>query len=227
MRRALTGLAGALALTACSTAPPRVGEPPPHVADAQAEQQYRSVYERWTKGTELYDLLDARMFLAATEQSPEFVTARSARMAEFEAMPPPDAQAYLARELADAAQGYGFFVGVHTADSRVNDLDRPSTVWRLALASSAGEVTPVSVERVSRLNANLRGVYLFLGDFWVGYRVRFPAALPNGQPLVAPGEKEVQLKLDSAIGHARLTFPAVAMAVAPAAPSLAPDAGAP
>lgn len=224
MRRA--SLLLGLVLASCSTAPPRVGEPPPHVSDPAEEARYHDVYARWTQGTELYDLLDARMFLAGSEESPEFVSARAARFAEFEGMEQPEAQQYLARELAAASQGYDFFLGIHTSDPRINDLDRPQTIWHLALASSSGEVKPVSVERVSRLNANLRGIYLFLGDFWVGYRVRFPSVLADGKPLVSPGEKDVEVRLDSAIGHAKMTFPAYAMALAPV-PVSANDGGAP
>jgi hypothetical protein len=200
-------------LGGCSTLPPRVGEPPAQVADSQAEQAYHQVFDRWTRQTTIYDQLDNRMFLAATLQSPEFVKARVERLAAFEALPSADEQSLLQSQSADAAQGYDFFFGVHTEKRRWNDLDRNPSLWRVALHTSAGEVTPVLVERIQRPNVNLRGIYVYLGDFWVGYRVRFPAALPDGRPLVGPGETQLVLKLDSALGHAHLDFATYGLAV--------------
>jgi hypothetical protein len=222
IRRAMLALALVASLPSCSTVPPRVGEAPARVPDADKESAYHELFDRWTRHTELYDALDTRMFVAATIQSPEFVTGRAQRMAEFQDLPAADAQALTARELAAEAGSYGFFLGVHTNDRKVNDLDRSQTIWRVALQTSAGEVTPISIERVSRPDANLRAIFLYLSDFWVGYRVRFPAALPDGRPLVAPGEAALALRLDSALGHARLEFPAYAAAVAPPVLSPAP-----
>jgi hypothetical protein len=211
-----------LALAGCSTAPPRVGESPPQVTDPQAEAQYHDVFDRWTRHAEIYDLLNTRMFVAATEQSPEFVKARVDRMSQFKGLSTGEAQALTATELGDASKSYEFFIGVHTPDRKVNDLDRPSSIWHVALASQAGEVTPIDVERVSRPDANLRGIYFYLADFWVGYVVRFPAVLADGRPLVAPGDANVSLRIDSALGHARMEFPAQALAIAsvPVPPSV-------
>jgi len=203
----------ALLLGGCSTLPPRVGEPPAQVSNAQDEQAYHEVLDRWTRHTTIYDQLDNRMFLAATLQTPEFVKARVDRVAAFKGLPTADAQALLAHESAEASNGYTFFFGVQTEKRRWNDLDSDHSLWRVALHTGAGEVTPVQIDRIDRPDVNLRGLYFYLGDFWVGYRVRFPSALPDGRPLVSPGETQLVVKVDSALGHAHLEFPAYAVAI--------------
>jgi hypothetical protein len=205
----------ALALAGCSTAPPRVGEAPPHVADAAAESSYHQVFERWTRHDEVYDVLDTRMFVAATLESADFRRAKVERLALFQGLPNSARDAELSRELAQAEKGYAFFMGVHTPDSRINDFDRPWSIWRVALHTSAGEVTPTEIVRLGRPDANTRGIYLYLGDFWIGYRVQFPATLPDGRPVLAAEDRELALRLSSAVGKAEMLFPAAPVSIAP------------
>lgn len=221
MRRALCTVA--LALCCCSSAPPRVGEPPPRVADAAAEASYHQTFDRWTRHAEVYDVLDTRMFVAATLESPDFRRAKVERIATFQNMPNAARDAELSRELAAAEKSYEFFLGVHTPDPKINDFDRPWSIWRVALHTESGEVTPTEIVRVGRPDANARGLYLYLGDFWIGYRVRFPVVLPDGRPTVGAGEREVALRLSSAVGKAELLFPAAPVMQLPAsAPTPAP-----
>ena len=215
MRRAVILLG--LALVGCSTAPPRVGEPPPRVADAAAEASYHQVFERWTRHAEVYDVLDTRMFVAATLESADFRRAKVERLALFQGLPTSARDAELARELALAEKGYEFFLGVHTPDPKINDFDRGSSIWRVALHTSAGEVTPTEIVRLGRPDANTRGLYLYLGDFWIGYRIRFPATLPDGRPVLTAEEREASLRLSSAVGKAELLFVAAPIAIAPGA----------
>ena len=217
MRRGLLSLV--VLLAACSSVPPRVGEEPPHVPDNQKELAYHDTFDRWTRHAEMYDGFDTRMFMAATFESPEFVQARSQRMAEFLGLPAAEAQAQVARDLADASKGLEFFMGVSTSVRKVNDFGTVNSIWRVSLETSAGEVTPTLIDRISKPDDNLRGLYFYLGDFWVGYRMVFPTTLPNGQPVIPPGEKTVTFKLDSALGHAKLEF--AAPGAAPTTPATA------
>ncbi|MBS2030948.1 MAG: hypothetical protein JST54_23800 [Deltaproteobacteria bacterium] len=206
MRRVLLAMVALVA--ACSSVPPRVGEAPPHAPDNQKELQYHEVFDRYTRHAEIYDGFDTRMFMAATFETPEFVQVRSERMSSFLGLPAAEAQAVMARDLADASKGIDFFMGVSTAVRKVNDFGTANSIWRISLSTSTGEVTPILIDRISKPDDNLRGIYFYLGDFWVGYRMVFPSTLPNGQPVIPPGEKTVTFKLDSALGHAKLEFPA-------------------
>ena len=91
MRRAfLSVLSISLTLaTACGT-PPRI-DPVPQVrnGDAALQTQYEAALERWTRRAELYDRLDARLFIAGTLLSPTFRDALSARDSSLGIPPSP------------------------------------------------------------------------------------------------------------------------------------------
>ena len=50
----------------------------------------------------------------------------------------------MARERGEASSGaYEFFLGVHVNETRFDDFDRQELIWRMALVTEAGEVTPL------------------------------------------------------------------------------------
>jgi hypothetical protein len=185
-----------------------VGERPPHVADDEAEENYHRVLERWTRRAEIYDRLDLKLFIAATEESVDFRTAKAERLASFQGIPKDGVKALIDRELGASQQSYDFYLGVHTTSPTWNDFDRTESIWRMALKSDEGEVTPIQVERLGRPDINTRGIYLYVGDFWTGYRLHFPVTFADGRPLLAPGERTVTLRIYSAVGHTELVFEA-------------------
>ncbi len=197
-----------LALVSCSTAPPRIGEQPPRMADDAAEAHFQQVLARWTRRAEIYDKLDLKLFIAVTEESVDFRTAKAERLASFLRVPKEGLKAMVDSELTASQQTYDFFLGVHTSSPKWNDFDRPESIWRMALHSDAGEVTPVQVERIGRADLNTRAIYLYLGDFWTAYRIHFPVTFPDGRPLLAAGERQVTLRFSSTVGQTDLVFEA-------------------
>lgn len=190
-----------LLLTGCASGRlPQVGEPPPMLADAEAERAYLELLERYTDRRAIYDGLDTRMFAAATLQAPAFVEARVRRRGSFRAQPQSEVEAELAAERAALQGVQAVFLGVHLNDPKYDDLDRRDSIWRLALLSGGAELAPQSIRRVGRADLAMRAIYPYLGDFWVGYEVRFPATLPAGEKLV--------LKIASALGKAELQLQA-------------------
>ena len=203
-----------LALAGCTTAPPRVGEQPPHMADEAAEQHFQEVLARWSRSAEIYDKLDLKMFVSATEESVDFRTNRAERLADFQRLPKENVKSMVDAELTASQQSYDFFLGVHTSSPKWNDFDRPESIWRMALRSGAGEVTPVQVERIGRADLNTRAIYLYLGDFWTAYRIHFPTTFADGRPLLAAGERQVTLRISSAVGHTDMVFEAAPISAA-------------
>ncbi len=72
------------------------------------------------------------------------------------------------------------------------------------LVTPAGEVEPLSIERIGRANLDMRAMYPYMGVFWVAYRVRFPKVLPDGTPVIPESATHVHLRLASTLGHAEL-----------------------
>jgi hypothetical protein len=208
MRRLAWGL-GLLCCAAlgCSLKVPRVGEPPPVLQDASAERSYQSTLERFTAHREVYVGFDTRILAAATYQSPAFRAARVRRQAAFQSQPSELVSKALADEERDAGQFIDFLLGVHVNERRFDDFDRKDSVWRVALVSEAGQVAPLSIERVGRSDLNLRAYYPYMDDFWVAYRIRFPRLNATGQPLLPPAQT-LSLRIASSLGQADFTVPA-------------------
>jgi hypothetical protein len=193
------GLAAlSLALSACATARiPRIGgDPPPADTDPALESAYQQTLERATRSQGIYDLMDTRLFVHATWESPAFVEARVNRYGRFRALPPDELRASMEAERQRLADVIEFHLAVHANDPRMDDFDRPSSMWRLALVVDGREYAPKLIERIGRTNTEQRSYYSYMEPFWVGYRVRFPKV----------DTRAMTLKIASAAGKAELVF---------------------
>lgn len=196
-----------LALLGCARGPlPATGEPGPALSDAAAEAAYREVLDRHTARQAVYDALDTRLFVAATIQRPPFIEARVRRRGAFQAQPEALVAEQLERELSELSSVHVFHLGVHLNDPRYDDFDKKDSIWRLALVAGGAESTPSQVRRLGRSNLNVRAIYPYMQEFWVGYEVRFPAVRADGQPTIPPGAERVTLRLASTLGKADLEF---------------------
>ena len=194
----------ALALGACRTAPPTIGDPPPKLADADAERAYRELLDRYSDTAEVYALFDTHLFSGATYLSWPMREARVKRLGQFKAMTQPEIDARLEQERAEWATHHVFDFGAWTQDPKYDDFDRKDSIWRLALIADGVEVLPAEVERVRRVDHNTRALYPYMGQFWVLYRVKFPKVRPDGTPVLPPGTREVRLRVTSTLGQAEL-----------------------
>jgi len=192
---------GALLLSACALSPPRVGEPGPSSSDSELESQYRAALKRYTGESELYSFFDTRMFVAATYQSWEFRQVRVKRMGVFKAQPPAVVEQNLQAEREEAEKFHDFFLAAHVNEPRFDDFDKRDSIWRIALVGSSTEATPALIRRVGRSDLNMRALYPYAGEFWVGYHVRFPKEAMS----IAPGDRFV-LRAASTLGKAEMEF---------------------
>lgn len=202
MSRAWGLLCAGVVLAACPAArlPHVPGDPPPAFEDDARERAYQAVLDRFTRQQAVYDHLDTRLFAQATWESPRFTETRLNRLGEFKAMGPAELAERKAQEATRLAGVTEFFLGVHANDAKLDDFDRPNTMWRLALVVGDRELAPLSVERLGRTSVEMRSVYSYMESFWVGYRVRFPSVDVPPQGMT--------LRLASAVGRADLVFQA-------------------
>ena len=188
--------------------PPHVGEPGRKAVNPAVESEYEAVVRRYSARAEVYSKLDTRAFLAATFQTLPFREARVRREAAFLEEPPAWVDKHLSDERALADASYEFLLGAHVNDYRFDDFDKASSVWRIALVTSAGETAPCSVERVGRANLSLRALYPYLDDFWTVYRVRFPKVAAGGGDAIPAVDGSVRVVIASSLGATDLIFPA-------------------
>ncbi|WP_338865402.1 hypothetical protein [Myxococcus stipitatus] len=191
-------------LSGCSSLPPAIGEQAPTLHDESAEEAYRALLNKYSANQEIYDGFDTRLFAGVTLQTWTFREARVRRQAAFQVLPAPKVEQLLAEERAEAGQVHEFFLGVHVNDYRYLDFDFKRSIWRMALVTPAGEVTPVRIRRLGRADLEMRAYYPYTSVFWVGYEVQFPTVMSTGQPVIPPGTDKVMFRLASSLGKAEL-----------------------
>lgn len=208
MRKPFVTVALLALLAGCVTTPPTVGEHAPSLEDEQAEEAYQSVLEKYSGRKEIYDGFNTRVFAGVTLQTPAFREARVRRRAAFQVLPANKVEQLLAEERTASAEVHEFFLGVHLNDYRYGGFDLKTSIWRLALVTPAGEVTPTRIIRIGRVNLDTRAYYPYTDVFWTGWKVQFPTTLSNGQPVIPPGTKQVTFRMASALGKAEMTMAA-------------------
>jgi hypothetical protein len=184
-----------LACASCAWKVPRVGELGPRLADEEQEKAYQA--------------LDTRFFVHATYQAWPFREARVRRAAAFRSLPAPAVEQQLQREREAHAAGHEIFLAMSFSHPKHDDFQRgEKSIWRLALVTDRGEVTPARIERIGRSTLDARSLYPYFDEFWVGYRLTFPLAFADGSKVVPEGAETVTLRVASSLGSADLKFPA-------------------
>ncbi|WP_163783724.1 hypothetical protein [Myxococcus vastator] len=192
-------------LAGCVTTPPTaISDPPPSLPDEHAEHSYRKILARYTGQQEIYDGFDTRVFAGVTLQTQPFREARVHRQAAFQQLPTVKVEQMLAEERAKAAQVHEFFLGVHFNDFVYADFDYKHSIWRLALVTPAGEVTPSRIRRLGRVNMQTRAYYPYTSIFWVGWEIQFPTQMSDGSPVIPPGTETVTFRMASSLGKAEM-----------------------
>jgi hypothetical protein len=190
--RARSAAALALALAGCPLHP-RAPDPRTDVGD------WARTRDAATRRLELYDGLVHRATATATHLGPEVRRARAERLAHWLSWTDEELRRRLAQEAAEAGRSEEFLLVLYTADKDDNDLDSLRSVWRVAVETEGVEAV---ASRITSLQdeANLRGLFPWIGPFDVAYSVRFPRGPEplEGRPFV--------LLLSSAIGQIPLDF---------------------
>ncbi len=147
---------------------------PQQPVPAENEGVWAGMRHRFTRSTRIYNRFDDKAFATATWQALPARLARAERTAVWRRMTAPERDALLAAERAEADKYEDFLLAFFSADFAANDLDALKSVWRVALvAPGEAEVLPLKIEQV-RKDAELTGLYPYIGHFDVVYRVRFP-----------------------------------------------------
>jgi hypothetical protein len=160
------------------------------------ETPYDEAVQHWTAAAELRDNVDERASFTATVESKIFREQRVREQARQLGWSPEAAQTESQAQAKAADAETAFVVGAYTDRVRDNNLADKTSLWRVALETPAGELTPTKVEALGRPDENLRKLYPYLDVFMRVYRVHFTP--------VATGP--VTLRISSGVGKADLTF---------------------
>ncbi|HYD43582.1 MAG TPA: hypothetical protein VEB43_22320 [Anaeromyxobacter sp.] len=186
--------AGALACSSVETVRTRAPVP------AVREGEWAAIRSQATRRAYLYDRLSHRATATATFLSLPVREARVRRLAAWLGWTEEEKAARLAAERAEAEKYEEFVLALYTSDSRSNDLDAPTSVWRLALKLDDGDLVTRDATAIDA-DATVMGLFPYVGPFDVVYRVRFPKA--PGAPL---DYRAFRMELTSALGKVELPF---------------------
>ena len=163
---------------------------------------YVHVYASWTRHNRMYDGLENKVFVTGTFLTPEMrqavritypdVIGRGGMVTRDELAGPPPSDVT-------------FFISMYTADRKWNDLQTPTSIWRVSLQTATGEVKPSSVTRILK-DQNLLTVFPTIGRSDECYLIRFPADAPNGAAMIGETTTNVGLRLASGVGSTTLDF---------------------
>jgi hypothetical protein len=195
-RNPTLGLRAALALAALAAAGCHPRAPLP----TTIEGEWAAARDAATRRFVLYDGFTHRATATATLLSMPVRDARARRLAAWLGWTEKELADRLAQERAEHEAGEEFLLSFFTADSRAQDLDAPTSVWRVALKVDGADVVARKITAVDR-NANLVGLFPYVGSFDVAYRVLVPRP-PSGDLT----GKSFALELASGLGKVVLDY---------------------
>lgn len=164
------------------------------------EGEWAAVRGDATRRGSVYDGVEHRATVTATHLGLPQREARARRLAEWLGWTPEELEARLAVERAEAAAGEEFLLAFYTAETKANDLDARSSIWRVALEVDEGELIASRIEAIDS-DATVTGLFPYIGVFDTIYRVRFPPVA--GGPIAG---RMFALELSSALGRIDLGF---------------------
>jgi len=191
---------GGLLLTGCL--------PGPVTLPGVGGDDYQNELSRWTRKEEVYRGFEAKIFVTATYHADSFRDAYTQKRAAVLGLSDRDQRQLRDDQRRTAESFHEFFVAVYTGERRWNDLEKPGSIWRLALVNDRSErVAPSEILRIDRRDAEVEAFYPFLDRFTQGYLIRFPkTSLELNAPLLDETVRSFRLQLSSPVAVAELSW---------------------
>jgi hypothetical protein len=157
---------------------------------------YSRAVRSWTSGAEIYHFADERAHFIATIESRVFREQRVRERSREMGWPAEVELAEFEKEFRANDHETSFVVAAYTEIPRENDLGDARSIWRIALLTPTGELTPSGIDRLGRADENMQALYPYMDRFIRAYRIHFPKV----------AEGPVTLLIASGIGKAELRF---------------------
>jgi hypothetical protein len=175
---------------------------------------YRSVYQRWTRTILITKDYDTSLDAAATWKSYDFRWAYAVRYSATYQLTAAEQEALLKTQLDELATGNVFYVSAGASRFEWVDFEKANTIWRISLLTDEGhEVRPLEIRKLKKVPAaELEAFYPAspriqpVSSFYSPYQIRFPDKLPDGTPLIGPHTKRVTLRFAGVLGSAEMSW---------------------
>jgi hypothetical protein len=199
------GAVAALLVIGCGGSGQRVSLNEPGLAPNY--KQYAASLKRWTRHGHVVADFDEAMQASATLRSPEFRAAYASRYIQDYQVVPDSRERVRGEIMSDGADSYEFHIETATHDYDINDLSSAKTVWRVTLINDGGhEVKPREIIPSREKRQFDFAFYPYATLFSRGWRLRFPRALADGTPLVAPDTKSLTMRIAGPVGVVDLVW---------------------
>ncbi len=136
------------------------------------EGDWEATRNKATRRFKLSDRFEHRATVTATYLGEPERRAKVDRLAAWLGWTEQEKAQHLKQELDEAARYDEFFVALYTANTRDNDLDSKTSVWRLSIQVDGGEVVTQDARAMNN-TATLAGLFPYVSPFDSLYRVRF------------------------------------------------------
>jgi hypothetical protein len=203
----------ALALgTACSAPKPILVDFSETPRDYRA-QDYKKVYDRWTRHDWALHEVDAALEVWATYKSWDFREAYIERYASVYSMSEADRRVLRQAQLESFHTGFEFHMTTQSANYKWNDLDKKDSAWRVTLLDGLGRELVPEYLRINKLpDAYEREFFPNKTPFTKTFTLRFavPAVDPaTGSPAVdfkGAQTGSITLRIASPLGRVELVW---------------------
>jgi hypothetical protein len=170
---------------------------------------YDEVYERWTRHQIALHEVDIALEVWATFKSWDFREAYIERYASIYSLSETDRSALRQMELEAFRHAYEFSVKALSSKFQWNDLEKPSSPWRVSLIDALGHELPVKEIKIEKLPAAYESAFFPIADlnqgaFVKNYRIRFE--LPAGGEFIGVKSGGLTLRIASPIGRIDLLW---------------------
>ncbi|MDD5306523.1 MAG: hypothetical protein PHU25_04300 [Deltaproteobacteria bacterium] len=176
---------------------------------------YQRVFETWTRDLSIIpvDGIENVLTVRVTYLGYEFRWGYVVKVAQDLRMSPAERQDLQDREFTALARGHEFFVSSMSAFKGVDNLAPDDGPWRVRLVDDRGRaVAPVSVEEVKHPETSAFQYFAFDLVHRTPYRIVFPRAFPDGEPVIGPATRFFTLAFSSPLGQGEVRWDSAAPA---------------
>jgi hypothetical protein len=171
-----------------------------------ASKDYERVYDRWTRHEQVFQDADVALEVWATFKSWDFREAYIERYAQIYTLSDADQKTLRDSQRKILGEAYEFHVTAQASNYKWNDLEKPTSPWRVALIDALGhELTPEYVKLEKLPDAYEGAFFPKRTPFTKTYAIRF-AVPSDGEAFAGMKSGAITLRLASPIGRVEVEW---------------------
>jgi hypothetical protein len=175
--------------------------------DSSRYEQVLATWTRHSKVVKIEEGIGTAIELWGTYKSGEFREAYVERYADVYSLPEPEHRALYNAQMEAAKTGYEFHVAAQTTNYKWNDLERPSSAWKVTLIDGTGaELIPkrIDVPRLPELYE--QRFFPNRTEFSRTYLIRFDRADAEAAGFAGPRSGSITLRVASPAARAEVVW---------------------